>query len=252
MSGVITIRPMPAHARQRSPHRRHRAPGRAAARAVSVVLLSQAIGAGGEPRGVGIEIARALAARIGVALQSHRICRRRPRSSRRSRPARATWRCSASIRCAAGTWSSRRRCSRPTSPISWRKIPPRERSPTPTGRARASRWCAITPWTPRCAASSPTRSRFMPTRRTRRSRCFAPAQADVLAGIRPGLLMYAGKMPGTRVLDDRYGRNVIALAVKKGEAARLSYVSEFAGQARADGTVTRAIASAGLRGVDMA
>ena len=79
---------------------------------------------------------------------------------------------------------------------------------------------------------------------------FRSGQAEVLAGIRPGLLMYAGKMPGTRVLDDRYGRNVIALAVKKGEAARLSFVSEFAAQARADGTVTRAIASAGLRGVE--
>ena len=54
---------------------------------------------------------------------------------------------------------------------------------------------------------------------------FRAGQADVLAGIRPGLLMYAGKMPGTRVLEDRYGRNVIALAVKKGEMARLSYVA---------------------------
>ena len=62
-----------------------------------------------------------------------------------------------------------------------------------------------------------TRNRSMPTRRTRRSRCSAPGEADVLAGIRPGLLMYAGVMAGTRVLADRYGRNVIALAVKKGE-----------------------------------
>ena len=59
-------------------------------------------------------------------------------------------------------------------------------------------------------------------------------------------------MRGTRVLDDQYGRNVIALAVKKGAAARLSFVSEFAAQARADGTVTRAIWSAGLRGVTQA
>ncbi|MSP46630.1 MAG: transporter substrate-binding domain-containing protein [Xanthobacteraceae bacterium] len=80
---------------------------------------------------------------------------------------------------------------------------------------------------------------------------FREGLADVLAGIRPGLLMYAGKLPGTRVLDDAYGRNVIALAVKKGEAGRLAYVGEFAMQARADGTVTRAIASAGLRGVDL-
>ena len=81
---------------------------------------------------------------------------------------------------------------------------------------------------------------------------FRDGGAEVLAGIRPGLLMYAGKMRGTRVLDDQYGRNVIALAVKKGEAARLSFVSEFAAQARSDGTVTRAIESAGLRGVAQA
>ena len=81
---------------------------------------------------------------------------------------------------------------------------------------------------------------------------FRNGGADVLAGIRPGLLMYAGKMGGTRVLDDQYGRNVIALAVKKGEAARLSFVSEFANEAKADGTVTSAIETAGLRGVAQA
>ena len=81
---------------------------------------------------------------------------------------------------------------------------------------------------------------------------FRAGHAEVLAGIRPGLLMYASKMPGARVLDDQYGRNVIALAVKKGEAARLSFVNEFATRARADGTVTRAIETAGLRGVAQA
>jgi len=78
---------------------------------------------------------------------------------------------------------------------------------------------------------------------------FRTGRADVLAGIRPGLLMYAGRMPGTRVLDDRYGRNAIALAVKRGEAAWLSYVGEFVERARADGTLEQAIASAGLQGV---
>jgi polar amino acid transport system substrate-binding protein len=81
---------------------------------------------------------------------------------------------------------------------------------------------------------------------------FRNGGAEVLAGIRPGLMMYSGKLPGTRVLDDQYGRNVIALAVKKGEAARLSFVNDFATQARADGTVTRAIETAGLRGVTQA
>ena len=81
---------------------------------------------------------------------------------------------------------------------------------------------------------------------------FRAGGAEVLAGIRPGLVMYAGMMTGARVLDDRYGRNVIALAVKRGEAARLSYVGEFAAQARVDGTVERAITTAELRGVTMA
>jgi polar amino acid transport system substrate-binding protein len=81
---------------------------------------------------------------------------------------------------------------------------------------------------------------------------FCAQRADVLAGIRPGLLMYADMMPGARVLADRYGQNIIALSVNKGEAAWLSYVSSFAEQARADGTVERAIADAGLRGVQAA
>jgi polar amino acid transport system substrate-binding protein len=81
---------------------------------------------------------------------------------------------------------------------------------------------------------------------------FRDGKADVLAGIRPGLLMYAGLMSGTRVLADRYGRNVIALAVRKGEAARLAYVSEFVMQAKANGTIAQAIKIAGLQGVEIA
>jgi polar amino acid transport system substrate-binding protein len=81
---------------------------------------------------------------------------------------------------------------------------------------------------------------------------FRSGGADVLAGIRPGLLMYAGLMPGTRVLDDRYGRNVIALAVRKAREGLSSYAVEFVEAARADGTLRRAIEAAGLRGVEAA
>jgi polar amino acid transport system substrate-binding protein len=76
-------------------------------------------------------------------------------------------------------------------------------------------------------------------------------QADVLAGVRPALLMYAAWLPGARVLPGRYGRNVIALAVRKGEAGWLAHVSGFAEAARTDGTVERAIASACLDGVEV-
>jgi polar amino acid transport system substrate-binding protein len=76
-------------------------------------------------------------------------------------------------------------------------------------------------------------------------------EADVLAGIRPGLMNYAAKLPGSRVLDGSYGANVLALAVAKGNAPRLNYVNEFVEQARSSGLVRRAIESAGLHGIDV-
>jgi polar amino acid transport system substrate-binding protein len=76
-------------------------------------------------------------------------------------------------------------------------------------------------------------------------------EADVLAGIRPGLLMYRDEMPGAQVLDERYGRNVIGLAVKKGERGRLGAVTAFVTDAKASGLVQRALTSAGVRGVEV-
>jgi len=40
----------------------------------------------------------------------------------------------------------------------------------------------------------------------------------VQAGIRPGLLAYSTQLPGSRVLEDRFGANVIGMAVRKGQA----------------------------------
>ncbi|MBI4191429.1 MAG: transporter substrate-binding domain-containing protein [Betaproteobacteria bacterium] len=74
-------------------------------------------------------------------------------------------------------------------------------------------------------------------------------RADVLAGIRPGLLEYATQLPGSRVLEDCYGANSIAMAVPKGQGGWFAYVSEFIEEAKASGLVERAIVRAGLRGV---
>ena len=73
--------------------------------------------------------------------------------------------------------------------------------------------------------------------------------ADVLAGIRPGLLKYASLMPGSRVLEGSYGANVLALAVAKGQHELLSYLSDFVEHARTTGLVHRAIESSGLKGI---
>jgi len=75
-------------------------------------------------------------------------------------------------------------------------------------------------------------------------------QADLLAGIRPGLLGYADRLPGSRVLQDRYGENVLALAVAKGRNDWLSAVNRFVLDARASGLLRRIIQATGLAGVE--
>ena len=74
--------------------------------------------------------------------------------------------------------------------------------------------------------------------------------ADVLAGIRPGLLRYVSQLPGGRVLADRYGANLLALAVAKGCPERLAFVNEFVERSAISGLVQRCIENAGLHGID--
>jgi len=73
-------------------------------------------------------------------------------------------------------------------------------------------------------------------------------QADAFASIRAVLLAYSAKLPGSRVLEDRYGVNLLGMVVPNGQAARLSYINEFIEQAKASGLVQQAIERAGLPG----
>jgi polar amino acid transport system substrate-binding protein len=77
-------------------------------------------------------------------------------------------------------------------------------------------------------------------------------QADVQAGVRSALLEYSARLPGSRVLEDRYGANSVAMAVAKGHAERLAYINDFVEEAKASGLVQRAIERAGLRGITVA
>jgi polar amino acid transport system substrate-binding protein len=77
-------------------------------------------------------------------------------------------------------------------------------------------------------------------------------QADALASALPGLLDYSTKLPGSRVLEDHYGANLLAMAVPKDQAGRLAYFSEFIEEAKASGLVQRAIERAGQRGIRVA
>jgi len=73
-------------------------------------------------------------------------------------------------------------------------------------------------------------------------------RAHAWASIRPALLEYCPKLPGSRVLDDSYGANLPALVVPKGQDARLAYLSEFVEEAKASGLVQQAIERAGQPG----
>jgi polar amino acid transport system substrate-binding protein len=73
-------------------------------------------------------------------------------------------------------------------------------------------------------------------------------QADAFASIRGVLLTYSAKLPGSRVLDEHYGANLLGMAVPKGEAARLAYISEFIEQAKASGLIQQATDRSGLPG----
>lgn len=83
--------------------------------------------------------------------------------------------------------------------------------------------------------------------------------ADIQAQLRSGALdayatnkgilhELADAMPGSRVLDGRWGAEQLALAVPKGREAGLPVLEQFAQTQRASGALQQAIQRAGLRG----
>jgi polar amino acid transport system substrate-binding protein len=77
-------------------------------------------------------------------------------------------------------------------------------------------------------------------------------KVDALAFPRDQLIAFAERLPGARVVAKGYGVNRVGMAVAKGSAGLLSYLSDFATEAKATGLVQRAIASGRLRGFDVA
>jgi polar amino acid transport system substrate-binding protein len=77
-------------------------------------------------------------------------------------------------------------------------------------------------------------------------------RVDAWASIRPTLLEFSAKLPGSRVLADSYGVNWPALVVQKGQDVLLDYLSAFVEQAKASGQVQQAIDLAGFAGYSVA
>src|SRR5580658_166794 len=66
-------------------------------------------------------------------------------------------------------------------------------------------------------------------------------EADLFASLHEVLRHYVARLPGSRVWEGRYGVNSLGVAVPKGRAARLTFLSEFAEHAKASGIVQKAI-----------
>jgi polar amino acid transport system substrate-binding protein len=77
-------------------------------------------------------------------------------------------------------------------------------------------------------------------------------RVDAFASAAPVLFDYSAEIAGSRVLEESYGTNSPALVVPKGQAARLTYVSEFIEAAKASGVVQRAIDRSGQPGYRVA
>lgn len=72
---------------------------------------------------------------------------------------------------------------------------------------------------------------------------------DAFATNKAILFEMSDRVPGSRVLPGHYGRETFAIAVPKGRESGLDWLRRFVDEAKADGTVARAIQRAGLRGV---
>jgi polar amino acid transport system substrate-binding protein len=77
-------------------------------------------------------------------------------------------------------------------------------------------------------------------------------KAQAYAQNRYMLLGLAEKLPGARVLEDRFSAAEMCIVLPKGRPAALDYVGAFVERAKASGAVARAIGSSGLRGVSVA
>ena len=81
---------------------------------------------------------------------------------------------------------------------------------------------------------------------------FERGAADLFASLHEVLRHYVERLPGSRLFAGRYGFNPIGMAVAKGHADRLAYLSAFVEDAKASGLVQRAIDRASWRGIRVA
>jgi polar amino acid transport system substrate-binding protein len=81
---------------------------------------------------------------------------------------------------------------------------------------------------------------------------FAEQKLEALAGLKPGLMEEAKKLPGSRVLDGQVTAVLQSVGVPKKRDAAARYVRDFVESAKAEGIVAKAVERHGVRGVTVA
>ena len=77
-------------------------------------------------------------------------------------------------------------------------------------------------------------------------------RADVFAGNKPTLFEMLNGLPGFRVLDGRFATEPVAMAIPKGRDLGMTYARKFVEDAKSEGLVKAAIERAGVRGAVVA
>ena len=81
---------------------------------------------------------------------------------------------------------------------------------------------------------------------------FVREKLDVLAGLKPRLLMDVEKLPGARILDGRFTAVQQAMGTPRVREAAAAYLREFAEDVKSSGLVAELIARHGVRGLSVA
>ena len=74
-------------------------------------------------------------------------------------------------------------------------------------------------------------------------------ELDVFATNKPILFEMSDAMPGSRVLDGRWGEEHIAIAIPRGREQAMQYLHRFVDDVRTNGVLARIADRAGLRGL---
>jgi polar amino acid transport system substrate-binding protein len=73
-------------------------------------------------------------------------------------------------------------------------------------------------------------------------------EIDTYATNKPTLFEMSDQMPGSRILDGRWGEEHLAVAIPKDHKAALEYIQHFVVEAQTSGLVAQSVERAGLRG----